>query len=97
MSKEVSFQLDQSGGEEILQRMVDATVRKSAEAIAARARGMASAMTSNPPEIEVTNTIGIIRRGLRSIATVRSTGTDKHSNYIGRVALSKSKDAGRVS
>ena len=97
MSKDVSFQLDPSGGEDILQRMVEPTIRKSAEAIAARATSMAASQTSNPPEITVTHEIGIIRRGVRAIATVLAKGNTKHAQYIGRLALTKAKDAGRVS
>lgn len=96
MSKDSSFQLDPKGGEEILQRMVAPTIRKSAEAIAARARSMVQSMTSKPLEITVSNEIGIIRRGLRSIATVRARSNTKHGLYVARMALTKSRDAGRV-
>lgn len=97
MSADVKFQLDPKGGEDILQRMVEPTITKSAQAIAARASSMAQSMTSEPPEISVVNTIGIIKRGMRAISTVRSVGKNKHAQYIGRLALSKSRDAGRVS
>lgn len=96
MSKDSSFQLDPKGGEEILQRMVAPTIQKSAEAIASRARSMAASMTSDPPEITVSNEIGIIRRGNRAISTVKAKGNTKRAQYIGRIALSKSRDAGRV-
>lgn len=71
-------------------------VKQSAEAIASRARSMASSMSDNPPEVSVTTTVGTIKRGVRAIATVRATGRDDHENYIGHVALAKAKDAGRV-
>ena len=96
MSKDVSFALDTKGGEEILQRMSVAIVKQSAQAIAARARAMASSLSSNPPEITVVHTIGTIKRGVRAISTITAEGDDAHSNYIGAVALAKSKDAGRV-
>ena len=96
MSKDASFQLDPSGGEEILQRMVEPTIRRAAEAIAARANSMAGSLTSSPPEITVSNEIGIIRRGTRAISTVKAIGRTKHAQYIGRVVLTKSRDAGRV-
>lgn len=97
MSKDVSFSLDPQGGQDILQSMAMSTVKQSAEAIGARARGIASSISSDPPEITVTTTVGTIRRGVRAIATVRALGEDAHANYIGHQALAKSKDAGRVS
>lgn len=96
MNKEVSFQLDQKGGEDILQNLAAPLVKIAADAIAARAASMASSMSSDPPQISVTNEVGIIRRGTRAIATVTATGPDKHSAYIGAMAIRKSKDAGRV-
>lgn len=96
MSKDVSFALDPKGGEEILQRMSMATVKQSAEAIASRARSMAGSLTSKPPAITVEARVGTIRRGVRAIATVKAEGEDARQNYVGWVALSKSKDAGRV-
>lgn len=96
MSKDVSFALDTTGGEEILQRMAAPIVKQAADAIAARAQSMASSQTSDPPEITVSTKVGVIRRGFRAIATVTAEGKDAHSNYIGRMVLTKSKDAGRV-
>lgn len=96
MSKEVSFSLDPAGGRDILERMAMPVVKQSAEAIAARARGMASSLSTDPPEITVTAAVGTIKRGTRAIATVRAQGSDPHENYIGFTALAKSKDAGRV-
>lgn len=96
MSKDVSFSLDTQAASVILTDMVAPVVKQSAEAIAARARSMAGSMTSRPPEITVTTGVGIIKRGNRAIATIRATGVDAHATYIGRMALAKSKDAGRV-
>lgn len=96
MAKDVSFQLDTKGGEAILQKMAAPVVKRSADAIAARAKSMAASISSNPPEITVTQQVGIIRRGTRAIATVRANGQDARQNYVGHVALSKAKDAGRV-
>lgn len=96
MSKDVSFSLDPQGGAEILQKMAASTVKQSAEAIAARARSMAASQTSNPPDITVEAKVGIIKRGMRAIATVRATGDDAHANHIAHQALVKSRDAGRV-
>ena len=96
MSKDVTFALDPTGGEEILQRMSMATVKQSAEAIASRARGMAGTLSSNPPAITVETKVGTIKRGVRAIATIKAEGNDARQNYVGWVALSKSKDAGRV-
>ncbi len=95
MSKDVSFALDTKGGETILQSMMMPTVKERAEAIASRARSMASSISSNPPEIAVTSKIGTIRKGIRAIATIKAEGDDQHSNYIGHVVLAKAKDAGR--
>lgn len=57
---------------------------------------MASSQSSDPPTIEVTSTVGTIRRGTRAISTIRAAGNDAHSNYIGHMALAKARDAGRV-
>lgn len=96
MSNDVSFALDPKGGEEILTGMAMPLVRQSAEAIAARAQGMAGSMSKHPPSFSVDAKVGIIKRGSRAIATVRAEGRDAHANYVGRMALTKSKDAGRV-
>jgi len=66
-------------------------------AIAARAQSMANSMSTNPPEISVATVVGTIRRGRRAIATITSDGgLDAHANYVGRMALVKARDAGRV-
>lgn len=98
MSSDVSFQLDTEAASEILTTMVAPVIKQSAEAIAARARSMAGSMSSDPPEITVTQAVGVNKggRGQRSIATITATGKDAHANYIGQQALSKAKDAGRV-
>jgi len=96
MTKDVAFALDTKGGEDILQMMAAPIVQRSAEAIASRARGMANSQSSNPPIISVTSKVGTIKRGIRAISTVTAEGNNSHENYIGHIALSKSKDAGRV-
>ena len=98
MSKDVSFSLDQVAASVILTDMVAPVIKQSAEAIAQRARSMAGSMSSNPPEITVSTSVGVNRggKGQRAIATITATGKDAHSNYIGHQALSKAKDAGRV-
>ena len=96
MSKDVAFSLDTTGGQEILQSMAAGVVKQSASAIAARATSIASSVSSDPPEISVTESVGTIRRGVRAIATIRAVGKNAHENYIGHQALSKAKDAGRV-
>lgn len=98
MANDVAFQLDTQAASEILTTMVAPLIKQSAEAIANRARSMAASMSSDPPEIIVTTTVGVNRggRGRRAIATVTANGKDAHSNYIGHVALAKAKDAGRV-
>lgn len=96
MSKDVSFVMDIAGGREILTDMAAATVKQSADAIAARANSMAGSMSSDPPEITVSTKIGTIRKGVRAIATISATGRDEHQAYIGVMALTKAKDAGRV-
>lgn len=96
MSQDVSFQLDINAGSEILTKMVAPLIKQSGEAIAGRARSIAGSMSSNPPEISVTTSVGVIKRGNRAIATVTARGRDAHENYIGLMALKKAKDAGRV-
>lgn len=97
MSKDVSFYLDPSGGKDILEKMAAGVVKQSATAIAGRARSMAASISSKPPSITVESTVGTIRRGTRAISTVRSTGPNARANYVGYTALTKAKDAGRVS
>lgn len=96
MSKDVSFQLDTAAASVILTEMVAPVIKQSGEAIAARARSMASSISTDPPEITVTHTVTTLKRGARAVAIVRATGKDAHQNYIGSQALSKAKDAGRV-
>lgn len=97
MSKDVSFALDAAGGRDILTNMVAPVVSQAAKAIGARAQSIAGSMSSEPPTITVTEaTPGTIKKGVRAIATVRASGVDSHANYIGHMALAKSKDAGRV-
>ena len=96
MSKDVSFSLDQVAASVILTDMVAPVLKQSAEAIASRARAMAGSMSSDPPEITVTESVGVVKRGRRAIATVTAKGVDAHANYIGHQALAKAKDAGRV-
>lgn len=98
MSRDVSFSLDTDAAAEILTIMVAPVIKQSAEAIAARGRAMAGSMSSEPPEITVTTTVGVNKggKGRRAIATITATGKDAHSNYIGHLALAKAKDAGRV-
>lgn len=97
MAKDVSFQLDTAAGENVLTQMAMPVVKRSAEAIAARAQAMAGSMSSDPPDIRVTTRFGTIRKGTRAIATIAVDGNgDAHKNYIGTMALMKARDAGRV-
>lgn len=73
------------------------TIKTSAEAIKARALAMAGSMSTNPPGIILSTSVGTIRRGRRAIATLTvDPHGDAHANYVGHMALAKSKDAGRV-
>lgn len=96
MSKDVSFAMDTTGGQEILTMLAMPTIKAAGAAIAARANSMAQSQTSRPPNITMTTQVGTIRRGIRAIAKITSEGHDAHSNYIGAMALAKAKDAGRV-
>ncbi len=96
MAKEVSFQLDPAGGADILQRMAAPIIQQSGEAVAARARSMASSQSNKPPTISLAMSVGTIKRGIRAIATISAEGDDAHSKYIGHHALAKARDAGRV-
>lgn len=90
-----TFQLDLTGGAAVLQVMAAPEVRKSANAISQRAGSMASSMSSNPPNIRVSTEVGVIKRGLRAIATV-SGGGDARQTYIAHEAIKKAVDAGKV-
>lgn len=96
MSKDVTFALDTAAAQEILTDMAMPLVKQAADAIGGRAQSIAASISSDPPEITVTTTKGTIRRGVRAIGTVRANGRDAHQNYIGAVALAKSKDAGKI-
>lgn len=96
MSKDISFNLDTQAASEILTSMVAPVIQKSGDAIAVRARSMAASISSEPPEISVSTSVGTLKRGQRAIATITARGKNAHQNYIGHVALSKAKDAGRV-
>lgn len=96
MSKDVTFQLDTTAAAVILTDMVAPLIKKSGEAVTARARSIAGSMSSDPPEISMTMTVGTVKRGRRAIATITARGNDAHQNYIGAIALAKAKDAGRV-
>lgn len=96
MSKDVTFSLDTTAAESILTEMVAPLIKQSGQAIAARAQSMASSMSSDPPIITVTTSVGTVKRGRRAIATITATGKNAHQNYIGHLALVKARDAGRV-
>lgn len=97
MAKFITFQLNPSGGQDVLTDMAMKTIKTSAEAIKARASAMAGSMSTDPPDITLSTSVGTIRRGRRAIATISVDGRgNAHANYIGAMALAKSKDAGRV-
>ena len=96
MARKVSFQFNLIGGGAVLQVMAMSAVRKSANAIADRARSNASTMTSRPPNITVTSSVGVIKRGSRAIAKV-SGGGSQRDNYIAAQSIRKAKDAGKLS
>lgn len=92
-----TFQLDLTeAGLQILQGMAMPVVKQSADAIAARARSMASSMSSEAIGFDTTTHVGTLRQGTRAIATVAANGLDEHQAYIAHMALTKSKDAGQV-
>jgi len=96
MSSDITFVLDTKEAEQLLTTMSLSLARSSAEAMAGRARSIASTMSGEPPEITVESAVGIIKRGNRAVATIRAVGQNAHQNYIGHVALAKSKDAGKL-
>lgn len=96
MGKFITFQLDTTGGEDVLTNIAAPTIRRSGEAIKARAAAMASSLSKRPPAFSLGTQVGTIRRGRRAIATISVSGGDAHANYIGAMALAKAKDAGRV-
>lgn len=95
MSRNVRFQLNLAGGAEILQNMAASAVNQSANAIAGRARSNAASLSSKPPKIDVYSSVGVIKRGSRAIAVVRADGNSRDV-YIATKAISKAKDAGKV-
>lgn len=104
MSNGVTFQLDTAAaGEIILQGLSAPLVKQSAESISARASSMATSLSSKAPDFTVTTQVGIIKVGSRAIATVTANLNDsdhslaEHQQYIAYEALTKARDAGRVS
>ena len=95
-SRDVTFSLDTQAAAAILTDMVAPLIKQSGEAIAARAQSMANSMSSDPPTITVTTSVGTIKKGRRAISTVTARGKNAHQNYIGHMALIKARDAGRV-
>lgn len=95
MAKRVTFQLDLSGGAEVLQRMAQPMIKKSGEAIASRANSMAREISSKPPKITSHTSVGTIKRGARAISVVKGDG-DARDAYIASEAIRKSLDAGKV-
>lgn len=99
-NKSVTFQLDLAGGAYVLQTMARPLVEQSAKAITSRAESMAASISSNPPKFSTSVTVTTNKRGTRAIATSYFETTDpdneEHQAYIGRTALRKSRDAGRV-
>lgn len=96
MSRDVSFSLDTQAASVILTDMVAPLIQQSGNAMAARANSIAGSMSSDPPTISVAHSVGTVKRGRRAIATLTVQGKDAHQNYIGRTALIKARDAGRV-
>lgn len=98
MANKTTFQLDiTAAGQAILQSMAVGIVQQSAQAILARANGIALAQSANAPGFEVSSRVGVIRRGSRAITTITASATpNAHLAYVARQALVKAKDAGRV-
>jgi hypothetical protein len=98
MAKKTTFQLDiTAAGQAILQNMAMGVVQQSAQAILARADGIAQAQSAKAPGFTTTSRVGVIRRGSRAIVTITANATaNAHLAYVARQALVKAKDAGRV-
>lgn len=94
---DATFSLDLIGGREVLTEMCAPIVEKSANAIAERAGEVAGKMTNkDTPKFNVSVATGTIKRGQRAVATVQATANNSRMEYIANMALSKSKDAGKV-
>lgn len=101
MSRDVRFSMNTGagGGQDIIQQMAMPLVKKSAEAIASRATGISSSITSRPMTFKVNTYVGLPNRrgGRRAVAEVVADDiVDNHQRYAGFTAVQKSKDAGRV-
>lgn len=96
-TQDITFQLDIQAANIILTDLAAPVVKKSADAIAARANGMLQSMTTQPITIDVTERVGVNTRGKgkRAIATVLAKGNRVRHDLL-LEALIKSKDAGRV-
>lgn len=101
MSRDVSFSMNTGagGGRDIIQNMAMPMVTKSAQAIAQRANGISSSITSQPTSFKVNTYIGLPNRrgGTRAVAEIVADGAvTEHQRYSGYIAIQKAKDAGRV-
>lgn len=101
MSRDVKFSMNTGagGGQDIIQQMAMPLVKKSAEAIAGRASGISSSVTSQPLQFKVNTYIGLPNRqgGSRAVAEVVADDVvNDHQRYMGFTAVQKAKDAGRV-
>lgn len=94
--KDVRFSLDIEAAAVVIGSMSMPLIRKSANAIGARAQSMAGSISSNPPEISISTEIGTIKRGKRAIGTIKANFDNPRESYIAHTALRKAKDAGRV-
>lgn len=94
---EFTFVLDTEKANKILTEMSSNLVNQSANAVAQRAQGMISSISSQPLKVNVSTNVGIIRRGTRAIGKVSINTANKHQAYVANTVLRKAKDAGRVS
>lgn len=87
------------GGQDIIQQMAMPMVQQAAEAIASRASGISSSITSQPVSFKVNTYIGLPNRrgGKRAVAeVVGDEAMTEHQSFMAFTAVQKSKDAGRV-
>lgn len=96
MAKKITFQLDLSGGADVLQNMAMSQINQSAQAVGSRAQSMANSISSQAPTINVSTQVGVIKTGQRAIGTISANPANARQRYVAIEALKKSLDAGKV-
>lgn len=96
MAKKTGFYLDTDAAAVIITDMMMPLVRQSTDAIGYRAAAMVASQSDDAPTFTISTRVGTIRNGRRAIGTITAPVNSPREGYLARLALAKSRDAGRV-